>query len=178
MSLAARIKREWRFLRPLVRTLRRVGSIAADSPQLSCDDLEEAVDRWRERPAILFEGRTLSYGEFDALANRYASWGRSQRLRRGQTVAILLPNRPDYIAAWYGLNKIGVVCALINNHLAGPALVNCLILSKATVVVVDEETAASLESIRAQIDYPITVWTLGMAQGDERDLRTALKGSS
>jgi len=178
MSLAARIKREWRFLRPLVRTLRRVGSIAASSPKLSCDDLEEAVDRWRERPAILFEGRTLTYGEFDALANRYASWGRSQRLRRGQTVAILLPNRPDYIAAWYGLNKIGVVCALINNHLAGPALVNCLVLSTATVVVVDEETAPSLEAVRAQIDYPITVWTLGMAQGDERDLRTALKGSS
>ena len=162
MSLAARIKREWRFLRPLVRTLRRVGSIAAESPQLSCDDLELAVDRWRERPAILFEGRTLTYGEFDALANRYASWGRSQRLRRGQTVAILLPNRPDYIAAWYGLNKIGVVCALINNHLAGPTLAGCLTLSKAALVLVDEETAPSLDAVRGLLDYPITVWTLGM----------------
>jgi len=39
MSLATRIRREWRFLRPLIRTLNRVRSVAADSPQLSCDDI-------------------------------------------------------------------------------------------------------------------------------------------
>ena len=178
MSLAARIRREWRFLRPLVRTLNRVRSIAGDSPQLSCDDLEQAVDRWRDRPAVMFEGRTLTYGEFDALANRYASWGRSQRLRRGQTVAILLPNRPDYLAAWYGLNKIGVVCALINNHLAGPTLAGCLTLSKAALVLVDDETSGSLDAVRELLEDPITVWTLGRPLKDERDLRIALKGSS
>ena len=74
MSLATRIRREWRFLRPLFRTLNRVRSVASDSPHLSCDDIEEAVNRFRERPAMLFEGKTLTYGEFDALANRYAHW--------------------------------------------------------------------------------------------------------
>src|SRR5262245_28116758 len=108
MSLGARIRREWRFLRPLYRTLNRVQSVAADSPTLSCDDLEEAVNHWRERPAVLFEGKTLTYGEFDALANRYAHWAAARGLRRGGTVAVLLPNRPDFIAAWYGLTKIGV----------------------------------------------------------------------
>jgi fatty-acyl-CoA synthase len=176
--LASRIRREWRFLRPLVRTLGRVKSVAANSDQLSCDDLEDSVDKWRERPAVVFEGRTLTYGEFDALANRFASWGRSQRLRPGQTVAILLPNRPDYVAAWYGLNKIGVVSALINNHLAGPALVHCLKLAKTHHVIVDEETAPALEAVRAQLGGPVTVWTLGQARGEERDLATALKGSS
>jgi fatty-acyl-CoA synthase len=178
MSLAARIRREWRFIRPLYRTLNRVKPVKAQSTDLSCDDLEEAVDRWRESPAIVFEGRTLTYGEFDALANRYASWGRSQRLRRGETVAILLPNRADYVAAWYGLTKIGVVSALINNHLSGPALVYCLKLAKAHQVIVDAETAPALEAVRHLLDGPIAVWTLGQAKGEERDLGVALKGSS
>ncbi len=178
MSLATRIRREWRFLRPLVRTLNRVRSVASNSPHLSCDDLEEAVDRFRDRPAMLFEGKTLTYGEFDALANRYASWGLSQRLRPGQTVAILLPNRPDYVAAWYGLNKIGVICALINNNLSGPALANCIKLSKAAQVIVDAETSPALEAVRGQLDAPVVVWTLGAAYGEARALTTALKGSS
>ena len=178
MSLATRIRREWRFLRPLIRTLQRVRGVAADSPHLSCDDIEDAVNRWRERPALLFEGKTLTYGEFDALANRYAHWAASRGLRRGSTVAILLPNRADYAAAWYGLTKIGVASALINNHLAGAALTHCLRVSDASHVIVDGETAAALEAVRGTLEKSITIWTLGEPAGDQRNLSTALKGSS
>ena len=44
MGLWARVLREFKFLRALVRTLRRVGSIAPQSSHLICDDLEAAVD--------------------------------------------------------------------------------------------------------------------------------------
>jgi fatty-acyl-CoA synthase len=158
--------------------LNRVRSVAADSPHLACDDLEEAVDRWRERPALQFEGRTLSYGEFDALANRYANWAAARGLRRASTVGILLPNRPDCIAAWYGLSKIGVTAALINNHLTGAALAHCLKLADASHVIVDDETAAALEAVRGSLGKSITIWTLGEPHGDQRNLSTALKGSS
>ena len=178
MSLATRIRREWRFLRPLFRTLNRVRSVSANSPHLSCDDLEDAVSRWRERPALQFEGKTLTYGEFDALANRYAHWAASRGLRRGSTVAILLPNRADYVAAWYGLTKIGVASALINNHLAGAPLAHCLRVADASHVIVDDETAAPLEAVRGSLDKSITIWNLGEPHGDQRNLTTALKGSS
>jgi fatty-acyl-CoA synthase len=178
MSFLARLRREWRFLAALNRTLGRVRSVAKDSPNLSCDDLEAAVDRWRERDAILFDGKTWTYGEFDALANRFAHWARGQGIKRGQAVAILLPNRPEHMAAWYGLTKIGVVSALINNHLTGAALAHCIALTEAAHVIVDEETAASLAAVRPLLDRPITVWTLGTPQGGQRDLAMALKGSS
>ena len=178
MSLATRIRREWRFLRPLFRTLNRVRSVSADSPHLSCDDIEEAVNRFRERPALQFEGKTLTYGEFDSLANRYAHWASSRGLRRGSTVAILLPNRTDYVAAWYGLTKIGVACALINNHLVGSPLAHCMKVADVSHVIVDDETAAALEAVRGTLEKSITIWTLGEPHGDLRNLTTALKGSS
>ncbi len=178
MSLAARIRREWRFLRPLFRTLNRVRSVSADSAHLSCDDLEDAVDRRREHPAILFEGKTITYGEFDAMANRYAHWASGRGLKRGQTVAVLLPNRPDFLAAWWGLNKIGLIGALINHNLTGPALAHCLRLADASHVIVDEETAQAMEAVRHTLDKTTTIWTLGPSEGDHRNLTTALKGSS
>ena len=48
-GLVARLGREWLYLSGLVRTLLRVRSIAAHSPNLMTDDLEAAVDRWRNR---------------------------------------------------------------------------------------------------------------------------------
>src|SRR5215212_2268840 len=140
MRLKARLEREWRFVRGLHRTLARVKSIAKDSDNLICDDLQAAVEGCRDRPAVTFEGRTVTYGELDAMANRYAHWAKGLNLRRGSTVALFMPNRIEYFAIWYGLSKVGVVTALINNQLSGQQLAHCLNISGANHVIVDAET--------------------------------------
>ncbi|HEY9216892.1 MAG TPA: long-chain-acyl-CoA synthetase [Phenylobacterium sp.] len=178
MSLKARLERDLRFVRGLKRTLKRVKSIAPDSSNLICDDVQAAVEKWRERPAIGFEGRTLTYGEMDALANRYAHWAKGINLRRGQVVAVFLPNRLEYFPIWYGLSKVGVVAALVNNQLTGPALAHCLTLSNAGHCIVDEETAYAFEDVRGQLERPMVQWVLGQVQGDQRDLAQTLKGCS
>ena len=45
-----------------------------------------------------------------------------------------MPNRLDYLPIWYGLSKVGVVTALINNQLTGAALAHCLNISGAAHV--------------------------------------------
>ncbi|MFI4933190.1 MAG: long-chain-acyl-CoA synthetase [Caulobacterales bacterium] len=178
MSLAARLEREWRFLRGLTRTLLRVNSIASDSPNLITDDLEAAVDRWRDRPALTFEGATLTYGEMDAMANRYAHWAEQAGLRRGDTVALLMPNRLDYLPIWFGLSKVGVTTALINNQLVGEPLAHCLNVSGAGHCLVDEETAPAFEGARETLARAMHEWTLGRASGEQHDLAKALRGCS
>ena len=178
MRLKARLQREWRYLRGLNRTLKRVKSIAAGSDNLACDDLEAAVARWRDRPALTFEGRTVSFGEMDAMANRFAHWGKSLNLRRGQVVALFMPNRLEYFPIWYGLSKIGVVTALINNQLAGLPLAHCLNISGAHHVIVDAETARVYDAARPLLERPLQQWMLGQAHGDQRDLAQALKSCS
>ncbi|HET9160834.1 MAG TPA: AMP-binding protein, partial [Caulobacteraceae bacterium] len=178
MRLRERISRDLKFIRGLRRTLRRVKTIASDSTNLSCDDLEEAVDRWRERTAVTFEGGSVTYGEFDQIANRYAHWARGQNLRRGATVALFMPNRLEYPAIWYGLSKVGVAAALINNQLTGAALRHCLDVSGATHVLVDGDTLPMLEAVRGELARNMVVWTLSTAHGDLRDLGKALKSCS
>jgi fatty-acyl-CoA synthase len=178
MSVSARLEREWRFLSGLVRTLGRVRTISAGSPNLITDDLEAAVDRWRDREALSFEGVKLTYGEMDALANRYAHWTAAAQIRRGETVALLLPNRLEYLPIWYGLSKIGVATALINNQLTGDALAHCLNIVGAAHCIVDDETAPALEAARNRLDHTTLEWTLGEAHGDQRDLAQALRSCS
>jgi fatty-acyl-CoA synthase len=178
MKLQARLAREWKFFRGLTRTLKWVKPIAPDSPVLICDDLEKAVDEYADRPAITFEGRTVSYAEMDQIANRYAHWAKDQGIMRGDTVALFMPNRLEYLPIWYGLSKVGVSTALINNNLAGPALVHCLNISGAMHCLVDGETSPVFEAIRPQLARTMHQWTLGPVAAERRDLATALKSCS
>ncbi|WP_297506780.1 long-chain-acyl-CoA synthetase [uncultured Caulobacter sp.] len=178
MRLRQKIKREIRFLKGLSRTLKRVKSIAPDSANLICDDLEAAVDKWRDRPAISFEGKTVTYAELDAIANRYAHWAKGLGLTRGQTVALFMPNRLDYLAIWYGLTKVGVATALINNQLTGAALAHCLNISQAMHCIVDAETSPCFEEVKGLLERHMQQWVLGPVHGDQRDLVKALKSCS
>src|SRR5215470_14237369 len=122
MGLFERIGREYRFLRGVVRVMGAVNSIDPESEALICDDFEAAVDRFADHTAILFESEVITYRHLDGVANRFAAWAEAQQIGRGQTVALLLPNRGEYVAAWMGLAKRGAATALINTNLTGSAL--------------------------------------------------------
>ncbi len=170
MNLVARVKREIRFLIGVTRTLWRVRKVDADSDVLVCDDFEEAVDKFEDHTALVFEGERLTYRQLDALANRFAAWADAQRLKHGDRVALFLPNRAEYAPAWMGLAKVGVAAALINNNLAGAALAHCFSISGAEHVITDSETAHALGSIRAGLPRAITVWDIDGAQDGARHL--------
>jgi fatty-acyl-CoA synthase len=180
MGVMSRARREWRYLAGLARTLLRVESISPSSKRLVCDDLESAVDKWRARIAFRFEGRSLTYGEVDALANQAAHWALARGLAPGATVAILLPNRLEYLPLWYGLAKVGVVGALINNQLAGDPLAHCLNRSGATLCITDETTAAAFRAVAGRLERPVAEVGLGALAGlpatrPPRSVRAALR---
>jgi fatty-acyl-CoA synthase len=179
MSFAARMKRELRFIGGLYATLRRLRGIAPGSSWLLCDDLEAAVDKHPQRTAITFEGKSLTYAQLDAMANRFAHWATGRGIKKGDTVALFMPNRIEYVAVWYGLSKVGVATALINSHQTGPALCHSLKISGAAHVIADGETAPAFEQVREEIGRKMTEWIVGGAGATaDRDLDRALKGVS
>jgi fatty-acyl-CoA synthase len=176
--MQTRIRRELKFLGGLVRTLWRVRSIGPNSTHLVCDDIEAAVDVWRERRAITMGARTLTYGEMDEIANRYAHWAIEHGIRRGETVVLYAPNRIDYLAVWYGLSKVGVATALVNNNLTGAQLAHSVEIAGAGHAIVDAETAPALQAVQKGLSRRPVIWTLGPAERGLRDLTTALKSCS
>ena len=179
MGVWARAARDLRYLRGLTRTLSRVRGVGLQSTTLACDDIEAAVDRFAQRTAIVFEGRSVTYAEFDEMANRFAHWATGRNIRRGQVVALFIPSRTEYPAIWYGLSKVGVITALINSQLTGPALIHALTISGAAHIVTDTETTSAFASVRSSLARPMTEWTIGGAgHGKDRSLDQTLKGVS
>lgn len=160
MGVGATISREYRFLSSLARTLWAVRKLAPDSTDLVCDDFETAVDKFADHTALIFEGARYTYRQLDALANRFAAWAEAQDLKHGDTVALLMPNRAEYVSAWVGVAKRGVACALINSNLTGAALAHSLSISGASHVLTDKDGLAAIETIRAGLPRPLTLWSI------------------
>ena len=80
-----------------------------------------------------------TYKEVQDRACQYANFFLSKGVKKGDLVAFYLENRPEFIIAWLGLWSIGCGPAAINYNLTGDALVHCLKISGAKLVLVDDD---------------------------------------
>ncbi|MDP3404132.1 MAG: long-chain-acyl-CoA synthetase [Brevundimonas sp.] len=170
--------REIRFLTGGLRTLSRVSRFKPGSRANVADDLEAAVDRHPSRTAILFEDERWTYGDLEQRANRYAAWARAEGIAPGSTVALFMENRPDYLAVWFGMAKVGVATALINTQLTGAGLAHCIDTAGAAHVIVDAPLAEAWRSARPHLKTPARAWLSGGGADDIAALDPVLERSS
>jgi len=178
MNVIAKAIREFQYIRRMVRTLRRITSVKLDGPTLVPDMLERVA---REKPnniAILFEDRSITYSEFDRAANRVAHWALKQGVRKGDVVALLMENRPEYLIAWAGIAKIGAVTALINTNQTGQPLSHSLKVSGAKHLILDRELMGNFKELPPLAEAPMTVWVTGGPEAGMEDLDSALAAAS
>ncbi|MBI2755574.1 MAG: long-chain fatty acid--CoA ligase [Chloroflexi bacterium] len=71
--------------------------------------LADAAKRWPERVAVGFQGASLTYAEIDALAWRFAHVLLRLGVSPGDRVALLLPNSPQFVFAYYGVMRAGAI---------------------------------------------------------------------
>ena len=150
----------------------------------------DLVEGWaRKTPnavAIRFEGRSVTYAEYDAWGNRYADWVQQQGIRQGDVVAVLMENRPEYLFCWLGLAKVGAIGALINSNLSGDPLAHCLRVSAAKHLILGGELQEAWASARPLLADPPEVWLTRSAAANRAtnlafpasDLDTALAQAS
>jgi fatty-acyl-CoA synthase len=153
-------------LRDWVRALEATAPIAAHPQQLLGDIIEELADKQGDAPALLGSGESLSYAALAARANRYARWALDQNLGNGDTVCLMMPNRPEYMAVWLGLTRVGVVVALINTQLRGLSLAHCIDIVTPKHVIVTADYAAELQGAAGQLMTRPKIWAHGIGDGD------------
>jgi benzoate-CoA ligase family protein len=99
--------------------------------------LKERLAEGRGDRVALYHGEgTSSYSEVDAMASGYARLLREAGAGKGNRVLILLPDGPDFVAALFGILRIGGVVVMINPGLTTEALAGIVEQSRAAAAVV------------------------------------------
>ena len=104
MGLIERLKADATCLRGALRTLRMTTPIARHPTRIFPQVIAELAERYGDAPALLSDRESFSYRELAARANRYARWALAQGVAKGDTVCLLMPNRPEYMAIWIGIS--------------------------------------------------------------------------
>ena len=93
------------------------------------DYISDAAREQPDHPALLFKGSRVTYGELERLSDAFAASLAERGVKKGDRVALLLPNCPQFIIAELGVWKAGATVVPLNpiyteHELEGP-LVNC-----------------------------------------------------
>lgn len=122
-----------------------------DTADCIAAQVQRTAARFGDRPAFLFEGRQVTWREFNALANRYARALQSRGLGRGDTVSVLMENRIEFLAVCIALNKLGITASLINTNLRGRPLTHCIEVTGSRNCVFGAELTDALAEVKERL---------------------------
>jgi fatty-acyl-CoA synthase len=156
-----------------LKAIELTSRIEADPSRLFADIVEDWSRRQLDRPALISETGTFSYRMLAERINRYARWALSAGIEAGDTVCLIMPSRPDYIAAWLGISKVGGVVALINTKLVGLSLSHCINVAEADHVILADDLADVFETALPHLNRAPKIWIHG-GHSNEASIEAAL----
>jgi fatty-acyl-CoA synthase len=144
-----------------LRALAATAPIAAHPERTLPALIEELADTFGDAPALLSDRESLTYRELAGRANRYARWALELGVARGDVVCLMMPNRPEYLAIWLGVTRIGGIVSLINTSLSGAALAHCINIVGPKHIIVAAELIGAIEGARPRLADQARIWVHG-----------------
>jgi fatty-acyl-CoA synthase len=178
MNFLQRLRADLLCLTGSLRALRMTTHIGRNPTRVFPQVVEELAAKYGNAPALLSERESLTYRELDARANRYARWALAQNVGKGDTICLLMPNRPEFLAAWLGVTRIGGVVALLNTNLVGPALAHCINVVSPSHIIVDAQLLPPLQSAQPQFASNAVIWLHGEVTSDLPRIDRAIESLS
>ena len=129
------------------------------------DLIGESTERFADRPAFTSMGRTIDYATYDRLSRDFAAWLQDvANLKRGDRIAIMLPNVLQYPIALFGALRAGLTVVNTNPLYTARELEHQLTDSGAKAILILENFAHTLTEVIAHTSLETVIVT---AVGDQ-----------
>ena len=104
--------------------------------------LDEAVAEVPDEPLLIWQDQRISYREFAERTNRSANVWYELGVRRGDHIAFMVDNKPEFLYAWFGLCRLGATLVAVNTGFKEQETRYILEHSQAKFALIDDEYAA------------------------------------
>ena len=119
------------------------------------DNFDETTEKWKDKTAIIFYGRKMTYRELRDQVDRFATALHDLGIRKGDKVALLLLNSPQFIIAYMGALKAGATLTAISPLYVSPEIKYQLEDSGAKVIVCLDILYDNVEKSGVKLDAAI-----------------------
>jgi fatty-acyl-CoA synthase len=117
------------------------------------------VKRWSElypnKTAIIFEGEQISYLDLHQRVNRTCCWLQSLGIEKGDRVAVMLSNCPEFIELYLACSRLGALFVPVNYRIAGPELAYTLRNSRPRLFVFGNEFSETVIGLNLNNRRPL-----------------------
>ena len=111
------------------------------------DVFEESVSKFRDKTAYINMGHSITFGELDHLSKQFAAYLQNSGLKRGDSVAIMMPNLMQYPVAIFGILRAGMVVVNVNPLYTPRELEHQLTDANVKTIVIVENFATTLDKV-------------------------------
>jgi fatty-acyl-CoA synthase len=169
MGFFERIASDYVYLTGVVRAVSKASTVAKNPDRTYPQVMRGLADTHGDKIALISDRETMTYRQYDQRGDQYARWAIESGVVRGDVIALMMPNRPEYLAVWLGIARAGGVIALLNTNLSGTALAHCVNLVKAKHIIVDATLVDGFRTAQPHLTESPRLWCHGAARdGFER----------
>ncbi|RJQ65325.1 MAG: long-chain fatty acid--CoA ligase [Desulfobacteraceae bacterium] len=144
--------------------------------QSMADMLVKRAAEIPDTPLVLYYDEVVTYAQCNARANRVANFLKSQDVRKGDMVSVMILNAPEIYYTLFGTQKLGAVAGAINYMLKGPEIAYVLEDAKPKVVFVGSEYMHDFAAGLALSSHqPVVVEVVTGIEHDARIAQTTLQ---
>lgn len=121
--------------------------------------LEESARTFPDRPALIFQGFSLTFSELNDMVGRFAAALKDFGIQKGDSVAILLPNVIPCVVAYYATLKIGGIVVLNNPLYSDRELEHQFTDSNSKILITLDLLADRMVKLRDKTDIKTIIYT-------------------
>ena len=122
--------------------------------------LEQSIRQYGDRPAFTNMGKALTYAQIDELSRQFAGYLLGElKLKKGDRVAIMMPNCLQYPIATFGVLRAGLTVVNVNPMYTARELKHQLVDSGASVILVLDNFARTVQDVVAQTEVRQVITT-------------------
>ncbi|XP_033321914.2 fatty acid transport protein 1 isoform X1 [Megalopta genalis] len=151
----------------------------ARKDRIVADVFRECVKRHPNKICFIYEDEEWTFQQVEDYSNKIAAIFKNHGYRRGDLVGLLLENRPEYVAIWLGLSKLGIIVPLININLRKTSLLHSINIAECQALIYGADFVDVVSEVVGSLDPKFALYRLGevpnstVAKLNDKDL-TAL----
>lgn len=126
---------------------------------LMTDYLNKWAERNPDKPCIIWYGEELSFQQLDELSNRFASFLAEKGMRKGDRIAVFLPNCPQFHIVFYGILKLGCIHVPVNPMFKEQELLYELNDTQAKLIITTDQLFPMVKELKEQTSLEEIVTT-------------------
>ena len=164
--------------RSWLRALERTAEATRDPHRVLPRAVTEWAHTYGDAPALLSDRECLSFRDLEKRMNQYSRWALAEGIQKGESVALMMGNRPEYFVIWLGLIQVGAIVALFSSDLRAPAVTHALRAAGVRRIIASAECADVCQSAVAALGEAAEIWIHESGRRQTRSIELSVAAAS